>query len=73
MIGLAYVRLRRNQAETATFLLAGLTAEAQQAQESLMALPPRFRKIEERRAAKKVRGPREHIQFSWLFNRTVAV
>ena len=53
--------------------LAGLTPEAQQAQESLMALPPRFRKIEERRAAKKVRGPREHIQFSWLFNRSVAV
>jgi acyl-[acyl-carrier-protein] desaturase len=51
----------------------GLTAEAQQAQESLMALPPRFRKIEERRAAKKSRGPREQIHFSWLFNRPVAV
>lgn len=52
---------------------AGLTAEAQQAQEQLMKLPGRFRAIEERRSVKKANKARKPVEFSWLFNREVPV
>lgn len=52
---------------------AGLTPEAQQAQEQLMKLPGRFRAIDERRAVKKANKARKPVEFSWLFNREIPV
>ncbi|KDD75120.1 fatty acid desaturase [Helicosporidium sp. ATCC 50920] len=47
--------------------------EAAQAQEYLLALPDRFRKVAERAKAKKKRTPPTNVVFSWLFDRAVQV
>ena len=49
--------------------LGGLSPEAQKAQDYLCALPSRFRRLAERKAAKKTRAPRTPVAFSWLGGR----
>ncbi len=38
-----------------------------------MKLPARFRKLSERAAARKAKANPVRVQFSWIFNREVAV
>lgn len=38
-----------------------------------MKLPSRFRKLSERAAARKAKARPANVQFSWIFNREVAV
>ncbi|EFN56251.1 hypothetical protein CHLNCDRAFT_35190 [Chlorella variabilis] len=51
----------------------GLRGEAAEAQEYLMKLPTRFRKLSERAAARKSKAQPARVQFSWIFNREVKV
>lgn len=53
--------------------IQGLNGDAAQAQEYLMKLPSRFRKLSERAAARKAKARPANVQFSWIFNREVAV
>ena len=59
-----------------TFLacwFAGLTAEGQQAQETLLALPGKFRKIEERRSVRNSQRAPRRVEFSWVYDRPVSL
>ncbi|KAI7835365.1 hypothetical protein COHA_010727 [Chlorella ohadii] len=50
----------------------GLSGDAAEAQEYLMKLPTRMRKLAERAAARKAKSPPTRVKFSWIFNREVA-
>ncbi|KAL4448205.1 hypothetical protein ABPG75_005424 [Micractinium tetrahymenae] len=51
----------------------GLRGDAAEAQEYLMALPSRFRKLSERASARKAKVKPVRVQFSWIFNREVTI
>jgi acyl-[acyl-carrier-protein] desaturase len=51
----------------------GLRGEAAEAQEYLMKLPARFRKLSERAAARKAKAKPARVQFSWIFDKPLEV
>lgn len=53
--------------------LQGLTPKAAEAQEYVMALPPRIRKLAERKAVRKAKAQKTAVQFSWLYDRQLAI
>lgn len=50
-----------------------VTGEAAEAQEYLMKLPTRIRKLSERAAARKAKGPKNDVSFSWIFDQKLAI
>ncbi|KXZ50904.1 hypothetical protein GPECTOR_14g151 [Gonium pectorale] len=52
---------------------SGLNGNAAEAQEYVMKLPNRIRKLAEKAAARKAKGKIVHASFSWVFNREVAL
>lgn len=50
-----------------------VTGEAAEAQEYLMKLPTRIRKLSERAAARKAKGPKKDVSFSWIFDQKLAI
>ena len=50
-----------------------VTGEAAQAQEYLMKLPDRFRKLAERAATRKAKVARKPVAFSWIFNNELTI
>jgi hypothetical protein len=53
--------------------MQGLSVEAQKAQEDLMNLLPRFKKLTERQANQTKRKTPVGSPFSWIFNKEVGV
>lgn len=51
----------------------GLRGDAAEAQEYLMKLPSRIRKLAERASARKAKGPTARVKFSWIFNKELVV
>jgi acyl-[acyl-carrier-protein] desaturase len=49
------------------------SGDAAEAQEYLVKLPDRIRKLSERAAARKSKAKTAKTQFSWIFNRTLDV
>lgn len=52
---------------------AGLSPEAQKAQEYVCKLAPRVRKLYERTLAQKAKGAKFQTPFSWIFDREIVV
>jgi len=50
-----------------------VTGEAAEAQEYLMKLPTRIRKLSDRAAARKAKGPKNDVSFSWIFDQKLAI
>lgn len=50
-----------------------VTGDAAEAQEYLMKLPDRIRKLSERAAARKAKGPKNEVNFSWIFNKPLEI
>lgn len=48
---------------------SGLSGEGAEAQEYLIKLPDRIRKLSERAAARKAKAQKHTESFSWIFNR----
>ena len=53
--------------------IGGMTSEGDRAQEYVAKLPGRIRKLAERAQAKAKKETRKTKQFSWVFNREVAL
>lgn len=49
------------------------SGEAAEAQDYLIKMPDRIRKLSERAAARKSKAKRVDVQFSWIFNRKLSV
>jgi acyl-[acyl-carrier-protein] desaturase len=49
------------------------SGEAAAAQEYLVALPPRIRKLAERAAGRKAKAAKHSVAFSWIFNKEVTI
>lgn len=50
-----------------------VTGDAAEAQEYLMKLPARIRKLSDRAAARKAKGAKTDVSFSWIFDNTINI
>ena len=50
-----------------------VTGDAAEAQEYLMKLPARIRKLSERASARKAKAPKKEVSFSWIFDQKLAI
>ena len=51
--------------------MAGLSSEAQEAQEYVCKLPPRIRRLADRTLMRKEKSQKREVPFSWIYDRTI--
>ena len=50
-----------------------VTGDAAEAQEYLMKLPARIRKLSDRANARKAKAPKKEVSFSWIFDQKLSI
>ncbi len=50
-----------------------VTGDAAEAQEYLMKLPARIRKLSDRANARKAKAPKKEVSFSWIFDHKLSI